>query len=172
MFRIRIKNFRYELQIYSDGNCIPVTKHSPTIPVDEEKLRNNNYDVRKSYNGCYYTGSYTRFNELFNYPTQSKYPILVAPRQICPQKSGRDILIIFGIKSMPGAFNTREAIRKTWLNHKYWNWPSLPVIPGQIQDRIIIKVRFVHLELIVLSTYITYISNLAYIYIFSLNLYI
>lgn len=73
---------------------------------------------------------------------------------------------------MPGAFNTREAIRKTWLNHKYWNWPSLPVIPGQIQDRIIIKVRFVHLELIVLSTYITYISNLAYIYIFSLNLYI
>jgi len=67
---------------------------------------------------------------------------LVWPKEKCSKKSGNEILISFGIKSMPGAENTRQALRDTWLNAKYWNWQNA----GEIGEKIIIKVCLLSID--------------------------
>ena len=70
--------------------------------------------VSKSFNGCSFGAPFTHLNELFNYPTRTKYPILAQPKP-CSTKKPNDILIIIGVKSLPAASDGRNALRKTWV---------------------------------------------------------
>jgi len=70
----------------------------------------------------YYTDPYAHLNNLFDFKPVVNYTRLLYPTQ-CPAKtSDSDILILFGIKSMPKRAAMRDAIRNTWLNANYWKF--------------------------------------------------
>lgn len=68
----------------------------------------------------YYTEPFAHLNDLLDFKPVVNYTNLLYPAP-CPAKSEDEILILFGIKSMPKHVGMRNAIRDTWLNPLYWN---------------------------------------------------
>jgi len=72
----------------------------------------------------YYTGQYKHLNDLFDFKPNVNYTKLRSPKP-CPIKTNpENMLILFGVKSMPKHADIRSAIRETWLSEKYWQFNS------------------------------------------------
>ena len=104
-----------KLQTPSSGdNEICNQKESTILPINLTTIYHDYPKVEESFNGCEYNYPYIRLNDLFNYPTRIKYPILSQPKS-CAKKKSNEILILMGVKSLPNAPEGRNALRKTWL---------------------------------------------------------
>ena len=69
---------------------------------------------------CTYHYPYEHLNNLFQFSQlSSTFDVLSAPAG-CPDKQSDDILVIFGIKSMPGNREQRDAIRESWQDRRIW----------------------------------------------------
>lgn len=72
-----------------------------------------NFRGRKKEGNCKYNSF---FGDLLSFDPHMNFEILISPEP-CEKKTK---IVLFGIKSLPKNWRRREAIRKTWLEKKYW----------------------------------------------------
>jgi len=95
----------------------------PDASFDSTTLSNEfpeikNFRSLNEKNECVFKAPYHHLNDLLKFTTRRNYTVTHVPASC---KMGQRPMIIFGIKSMPENKSKRNAIRKSWLDTKYWN---------------------------------------------------